>query len=172
LSPEPRRGFSGEGAALHALTSDDAIDDADVVSALLAFDPTIDVADLATAAGIPDGRVRTALAQLATAGRVGYDVSEATYFHRVLPYDPSAAARLNPRLVGARELVASGAVVVEADQAWVHSADALYQVRIDGGVPVSCTCQWWGAHRGDRGPCKHVLAVAIVCTASLSEVDA
>jgi hypothetical protein len=63
LSPEPYRGFSGEGAALAALATDDVADDADLISALLSWDPTIDVDALATAAGIDAGRVRAALAR-------------------------------------------------------------------------------------------------------------
>ena len=27
-----------------------------------------------------------------------------------------------------------------------------------GAAADRCTCPWWGKHRGDRGPCKHVLA--------------
>ncbi len=174
LSPEPRRGFSGEGAALVSLAGDagdGAIDDADTVNALLAFDPTIDVVDLAEVAGLTVTRVRAALAQLATAGRVGYDVTEAAYFHRVLPYDPSAAARLNPRLIGARRLVESGAVTLEPDHAWVRGTDVHYQLRLDRGAPVSCTCPWWTAHRGDRGPCKHVLAATMVLAPADLDVE-
>ncbi|WCN83846.1 hypothetical protein [Micromonospora sp. LH3U1] len=81
LSPESYRGFSGEGGALTALATDDVADDA----ALLSWDPTIDVHALAASAGISADRVRAALAQLGTAGRVGFDVAEAGYFHRVLP---------------------------------------------------------------------------------------
>jgi len=25
----------------------------------------------------------------------------------------------------------------------------------------TCTCPWWGKHRGTRGPCKHVLAARL-----------
>ena len=31
--------------------------------------------------------------------RIGYDVSEAAYFHRLLPYNAAAVTKLNPRLV-------------------------------------------------------------------------
>ncbi|MFC7480480.1 SWIM zinc finger family protein [Luedemannella flava] len=85
LSPEPARGFSGEGAVLTALATDEAQADADLVGVLLAWDPTVDVDALAAGSALPADRVRAALTQLGTAGRVGYDVSEAAYFHRVLP---------------------------------------------------------------------------------------
>ncbi len=175
LSPDPARGFSGEGAVLSALTGDKVIEDADVVSALLSWDPAIDVDALASAAALPAARVRAALTQLGTSGRVGYDVTEAAYFHRVLPYNAEAAARLNPRLAGARALVAAGAVTTETpmpDRAWVHSGCDRYLVRVADGHPVSCTCQWWAKHRGDRGPCKHLLAVTLTLSAeAFDEAD-
>ncbi|MEV4344897.1 SWIM zinc finger family protein [Actinoplanes sp. NPDC049596] len=158
LSPEPYRGFSGEGAVLESLAGDEVADDADLISALLSWDPTIDVDALAVAAGLPGARVRDALTQLGTAGRVGYDVAEAGFFHRTLPYSADAAAELNPRLANARSLAAAGAVTVEGEAAVVRSGDELYHVRDDG----SCTCSWWAKHRGERGPCKHALAVRLV----------
>ena len=40
----------------------------------------------------------------------------------------------------------------------VSSGDAEYVVRLEDGV-MRCTCAWYAKHRGERGPCKHVLAV-------------
>ncbi|GAB2567968.1 hypothetical protein Aab01nite_44080 [Paractinoplanes abujensis] len=155
LSPEPYRGFSGEGAVLEALAADEAADDAELISALLSWDPKIDVDALAVASGLDAGRVRDALTQLGTAGRVGFDVAEAGYFHRTLPYTVEGAARMNPRLVAARALAESGAASLNGV---VRSGDNTYHVR-DG---ESCTCPWWAKHRGGRGPCKHALAVRMV----------
>ncbi|GAA2366081.1 SWIM zinc finger family protein [Dactylosporangium salmoneum] len=171
LSPEPHRGFSGEGAALTSLAADEVTDDADAIGTLLSWDPTIDVADLSASAALPPDRVRAALAQLGTAGRVGYDVAEAGYFHRVLPYDATRAERDNPRLVGARALAESGAVTFDplagappAVAATVRSGDQTYRVRRLPDGSMTCTCPWWAKHRGDRGPCKHALAVTILTT--------
>ena len=165
LSPEPYRGFSGEGAVLTGLAGDEVADDADQVSALLAGEPTarghIDPDDLATASGLPSSRIRAALTLLGTAGRVGFDVAQGAYFHRVMPFGTDAAARPNPRLASARDLVAAGAVRDVDGDAEVHSADSVYRVRVVDGKPAGCTCLWWGRHRGDRGPCKHQLAVLI-----------
>jgi hypothetical protein len=162
LSAEPQRGFSGEGAVLDALAHDGTDADAEIVEAHLTADPTVDLDALATASGLSSERVRRALTRLGTAGQVGYDVTEAAYFHRVLPYDAAAAARLNPRLVGARGLVADGAVALEGGHAWVTSGEDRYQVRVVDGRAASCTCPWWARHRGERGPCKHALAVDMV----------
>jgi SWIM zinc finger len=161
LSPEPRRGFSGEGAALHALADDDTAADADLVGALLAFEPRVEVDLLAERAGLPADRVRAALAQLGTAGRVGFDVAEAAYFHRELPYDPDRVERMNPRLRNARALVEAGAVRLDADLATVTVDDHAHRVRFAPDGAASCTCPWWAKYRGSRGPCKHVLAAGI-----------
>ncbi|MFG3684585.1 SWIM zinc finger family protein [Micromonospora sp. NPDC047740] len=161
LSPEPYRGFSGEGAALLALAGDEVIDDAELVGALLSWDPTIDVAALADAAGLSDDRVRAALAQLGTAGRVGYDVADGGYFHRVMPYDAGRAERDNPRLVGARALVERGAIEWTDGHATVRSGAEVYRVRRLPDGAYTCSCRWWGRHQGQRGPCKHALAVSM-----------
>ncbi len=157
LSPDLSRGFSGEGGVLHALNSDDVADDADLVAAALAWDARVDVADLADRTGLDDPRVRRALVQLGTSGRVGYDVAEAGWFRRELPYDGAAAERLNPRLRAAQALVDEGRVTIGADVAVVRLDDHVQHVRL--GEQLSCTCQWWAAYGGSRGPCKHVLAV-------------
>ncbi|MFD6636910.1 SWIM zinc finger family protein [Micromonospora chalcea] len=162
LSPEPYRGFSGEGAALAALAGDDVVDDAELVGALLNWDPTIDVAALAEAAALPDDRVRAALAQLGTAGRVGYDGADGAYFHRVMPYDAGRAERDNPRLLGARALVERGAVERDGEDATVRADAEVYRVRRHPDGAYSCTCRWWARHRGQRGPCRHALAVSMV----------
>jgi hypothetical protein len=161
LSPEPYRGFSGEGAVLSGLASTELDDaDADLVGALLAWEPTVDVDDLADRAGIGRDRASTALARLGTAGQVGYDVAEAAYFHRILPYDAARVQRHNPRLADARALVDAGGVAVEGPVATVRSGAEVYRVRqVDGHS--RCTCPWWGKYQGERGPCKHALAVDI-----------
>jgi hypothetical protein len=142
--------------------------DAELVAALLAGEPApaVNVDALAAAAGLPATRVRAALTHLGTAGQVGYDIAEAAYFHRVLPYHRDGVDRHNPRLAGARALADAGAVTVEVDgeTATVTSGDERYRVRrVDG--QVSCTCPWWARYRGGRGPCQHALAFDLVTRA-------
>jgi hypothetical protein len=161
LSPDLSRGFSGEGGVLDALGADETADDADLVSAVLAWEPRVDVDLLARRCGLPTDRVRRALAQLGTAGQVGYDVAEAAYFHRELPYDAAAVEGMNPRLRNARALVAAGAVSIDGDVAVVQAEDHVQRVRLGNGT-ASCTCPWWAKYAGSRGPCKHVLAAQIV----------
>ncbi|WP_433462611.1 SWIM zinc finger family protein [Spirillospora sp. CA-128828] len=162
LSPEHSRGFSGEGAVLDALSTDEAAGDADLVGALLSFEPRVEPDLLAERSGLTLERTKAALVQLGTSGRVGFDTAEAAFFHRELPYDPARVAGLNPRLRSARRLVDDGAVRFTGDDtAVVLSNGGERQVRFDGDR-VTCTCPWWFDHRGERGPCKHVLAARIV----------
>ncbi|TQS25522.1 SWIM zinc finger family protein [Microbispora sp. KK1-11] len=154
LSPEPRRGFSGEGAVLDDLATAHAEEDADLVGAMLAFEPRLDADLLAERCGLPRDRIRAALTQLGTAGRVGYDVAEAAHFHRELPYDPGRVAAMNPRLKAARDLVKRGAVRFSTPDIAVVGER---RVRLSPDGPV-CTCPWYADFRGSRGPCKHVLA--------------
>lgn len=159
LSPETNRGFSGEGAVLDALVGDEAAADADLVAALLAFEPRLDPDELAGRAGLDPGRARAALTQLGTGGKVGYDTAEAAFFHRELPYDAARVGAMNPRLRAARALAGQGAVRLLSPQvAQVATGEHPYQVRLE---TWSCTCPWWTAHRGGRGPCKHVLATRL-----------
>ncbi|GAA0994748.1 SWIM zinc finger domain-containing protein [Acrocarpospora macrocephala] len=164
LSPERWRGFSGEGAVLADLATDQAEADADVVGMLLNFEPEVEIGLLTDRANLSVARVRAALTQLGTAGRVGYDLSEAAHFHRELPYDREHVEHLNPRLTSAKALVEAGAVELDGDSARVRTDGGLREVGLADG---SCTCPWWWDHRGSRGPCKHVLAARIVARSAV-----
>jgi len=156
LSPELGRGFSGEGAVLGFLAGDQVARDAELLGALLAFEPRIELDLLGERSGLSRRRVRSAIVQLGMSGRVGYDLAEATYFHRELPYDGGLAEQLNPRLRDARALVSAGAVTVADGSARVNG----HQVRFTANA-ASCTCRWWAEYRGSRGKCKHVLAAEL-----------
>ncbi|MEO6090538.1 MAG: hypothetical protein ABIQ18_46305 [Umezawaea sp.] len=110
LSQDASRGFSGEGGVLVDLAGVLVAEDAELVSVLLAWEPRVDVAELARQSDLPPERVRAALTVLGTGGQVGYDLAEETYFHRSLPYSAGRVENRNPRLKGARALVAEGAV--------------------------------------------------------------
>ena len=161
LSPEKYRGFSGEGALLGALAAPEtAAEDADLISLLLGWGPVIDLASLTASANLSAERTAAALAILASSGKVGYDLTDAAYFHRELPLGADVE-RVHPRLADARALVASGKVTLTEGGAM--SGD--HRVRFGPGqgkaTGDTCTCPWWGRHQGTRGPCKHVLAARI-----------
>ena len=172
VSPEPYRGFSGEGAVLEALAGDQVDADADLVGALLAFEPRVEVDLLAERSGLSPAQVLAALGQLGTAGRVGYDLAEAAYFHRELPYDAARVERLNPRLANARALVAAGAVHLDGALATVVVGDHRHRVRFDADGGAACTCSWWARYRGGRGKCKHVLAAELARAGQPVDLDA
>jgi SWIM zinc finger len=137
LSPAAARGFSGEGALLHAL-----------------------------AAGPCDRgeqfHAHVQQLEAASAGRLGYDVTTADWFMRDLPFDRSSIDKPGGRLANARTLFGSGAVVLdhESTTATVTSGLDVYNVRLVGSE-WRCTCPWWGRHRDNRGSCKHILATAM-----------
>ncbi len=162
LTAEAWRGHSGEGALLDLLAAPGAADDADVVAALLAFEPVIDVDALARGAALDASRVRSALAVLATSGRVGWDAHDEAWFHRELPDDPTRVERDNPRLVAARRLVEAGALEADEQGRWVvRATGSQHLVRPHEGE-WRCTCTWFLTHGSGRGPCKHVLAARLV----------
>jgi len=164
LSPEKARGYSGEGAVLHALSGVEVANDADRITTLLSYEPRIDVNALASDIAITNERVMAALALLASSGQVGYDLAAGAYFHRPLPVRSDALQALHPRLADAKALAASGAVtLVSENMARVRSGEIDYDVRLSPDpANDQCACPWWAKYRGTRGPCKHVLAARIV----------
>ena len=166
LTPQPYRGFSGEGQLLLALAgAADAGQAASLDPALrvlehLAWEPRVDPALLAAETGMSVSQVHDGIAVLAASGKVGYDLSEAAYFHRELPYDDEAVDRDHPRLRAARTIVAAGGVARTDSGFRVRSHEREHWVTLaDSGA--SCTCRWYARYRGDRGPCSHILAARL-----------
>lgn len=167
ITREAWRGFSGEGSLLNALADLEVTEHAALVSALLAFEPVIDVERLRRESGLAAAEVESGLAVLAASGRVGWDVHARAHFHRELPDDSERVTRDNPRVSAARRLVAQQLVErgTEPGEWLVHSGTrtepATYSVR-EADVDSRCTCTWQLTGGRDRGPCKHVLAVQIM----------
>jgi hypothetical protein len=159
LSPEPSRGFSGEGQVLDSLTANTRVTRR--VRALLRWQSQIDQDVFAQ--DVPRSEIQAALAQLGTSGLVGFDLSEGKYFHRELPFDLSTVNKLHPRLLEARKLADSGQVEtdIRGRTAWVRGKDGDYLVRRDPEGKWRCGCPWVGRHGTSRGPCKHILAARI-----------
>lgn len=159
LTEEAWRGHSGEGSLLTGLSGADVLDDGDLIAALLAFQPVIDVGRLAREANLEEARVRGGLAVLAASGRVGWDAHDQAWFHRELPHDPDRVDSDNPRLVKARAMADAGLVAPAPDGSWrVTSGETVYTVRRSSSGPT-CTCTWYLRHGTGRGPCAHALAV-------------
>ncbi len=66
--------------------------------------------------------------------------------------------RDNPRLKDARRLLQDRAVAPSANGWSITSGNHRHWVT---GDPYTCTCLWWAKYHGQRGPCKHVLAVTL-----------
>jgi SWIM zinc finger len=161
MSPEPSRGLSGEGALLSEAIGSNAGTDARLLAALR-WNVRLAPADVE----VDSAKAAAGLARLAAGGLVGYDLTDGGYFYRALPIGRADPAARMPRLVGARELVDAGRVSIErasggGARAVVKGRDGDYLVSIDGN-DATCTCAWFAKHRGDRGPCRHVLAVEMI----------
>jgi len=164
ISPDVWRGFSGEGQVLSDLARSDTERALPRVRQALQWQAELRAADLASAE-VPVEVARQALAVLGSCGLVGYDLVREAYFHRELPFDLAALEELHPRLAGARELVAKRKIaslrqsdrLVEAE---VAGSGVVHRVRL---APEAnrCTCAWHAKHQGERGPCKHILAVQL-----------
>jgi hypothetical protein len=162
LSPEPSRGFSGEGQALGELATGSSVTAR--LRAMLRWQNVLDVPALAAELRVPGTEIAAALAELGANGLVGYDLAEAKYFHRELPFDLARIAKLHPRLTGARELARNSMVEIDGAErasAWVRGKDGEYRVRRDSEGGWHCLCPWVAKHGTSRGPCKHILAVQI-----------
>lgn len=173
LSPEVWRGFSGEGQLLSSLAREVDTDAVDTVRAALRWQTALVPERLASECRLPLPAVRTALARLAAGGLVGYDLNQSAYYHRELPFELSRVEELQPRLKDARKLVAEEGVRLETRseellEAWVRGSDVEHRVRITP-EGARCTCPWFSKHQGERGPCKHVLALQLTLE---DEIDA
>jgi hypothetical protein len=156
------RGFSGEGSLLELLAHPEAEATGRRLLDHLAWEPLVDPVALVTATGLTRPAVDAGLAWLSASGRLGYDLTEAQWFHRELPVDTDLVLRSSPRLRSARTLVDGGGLRPAGPGRWAArgSEGEEYAVRREG-ERWACTCAWEERHHGTRGPCKHVLAVLL-----------
>lgn len=163
LSRDTWRGFSGEGAALESLIEDVPDEWVELVDnysyANQAFNATL----LAVNEGIDLQKVDQITSRLSAIGLLGFDLDENNFFYRRLPFKLSRIMSLNPRLKDAEKLLAEGKVHIVSDQngrieAQVEGSGVQHLVIIKD-EQAQCTCQWFSKNQGERGPCKHILAV-------------
>lgn len=163
LSRDAWRGFSGEGAALESLieeVSDEWIDALDKYAyANQAFNPTL----FAINEQLDFNRADNLTARLAAMGLLGYDLDDNQFFYRRLPFRLNCIMSLNPRMKGADKLIEEGKVEIVSNtpqriEARVEGSGVRHTVIFDNHSE-RCTCEWYSKYQGERGPCKHVLAV-------------
>jgi hypothetical protein len=163
LSRDAWRGFSGEGAALESLIEDvpdvwiDAVDKYSYANQQ--FNATL----LSAEEGIGLHKIDNITARLSAMGLLGYDLDENHFFYRRLPYKLSRILSLNPRMKDAEKLLAENKVEIIAKtdtrvEARVAGSGVQHTVILEG-EKERCTCTWFSRHQGERGLCKHVLAV-------------
>jgi hypothetical protein len=163
LSRDAWRGFSGEGAALESLIEDvpeNWIEQMDKYSyANQSFNATL----LAMEEDIDLKQVDNMTSRLSAIGLLGYDLDENNFFYRRLPFKMSRILSLNPRLKDAEKLITEGKVTIRSKQddrveAEVEGSGVHHLVLLQNGQE-RCTCMWFSKNQGERGPCKHILAV-------------
>ncbi|AZA47006.1 SWIM zinc finger family protein [Chryseobacterium carnipullorum] len=163
LSRESWRGFSGEGAVLDSLIddiSDEWIDALDKYAyANQSFNPT----SFALNENIGLKKTDNLTGRLAAMGLLGYDLDDNEFFYRRLPFKLNRIIGLNPRMKNAEKLIAEGKVQIlnknlARTEARVEGTGVHHTVIIDNGKE-RCTCEWFSKYQGERGACKHVLAV-------------
>jgi hypothetical protein len=163
LSRDTWRGFSGEGAALESLIEDVPDDWVELVDnygyANQAFNATL----LSVNEGIDLQKVDNITGRLSAIGLLGFDLDENNFFYRRLPFKLSRIMSLNPRLKDAEKLLTEGKVHIlsrkdDRIEAQVEGSGVKHLVILKGG-DAQCTCTWFSKNQGERGPCKHILAV-------------
>jgi hypothetical protein len=160
LSPTPDRAFSGEGGLLASSNSEDAIALAASIGPLLATVPVLSQHDAAAQLAVSADDASAALDVLAVGGLVGHDLVLGGFFDRRLPYGNDRLDALQPRLARAQRIDSVTFDDAASRRATVVTPNGPSVVHLPetGVVGSSCTCAWWGRHRGERGPCAHVLA--------------
>lgn len=157
------RGFSGEGAALESLIEDlpesliQAFDNYSFTNQ--EFNPTL----MSFEEGIDIQKIDQLSTKLSAMGLLGYDLSKNGFFYRRLPFKLNRILSLNPRLKGVEKLLTEDKVHItkkEGDdvEARVEGSGVHHYVAIKGDLE-KCTCTWYSKNQGERGPCKHILAV-------------
>ncbi|MBP2618951.1 SWIM zinc finger family protein [Chryseobacterium jejuense] len=163
LSRESWRGFSGEGAVLNSLTTevpDEWIDALDKYAyANQSFNATV----LALEENLSLSKTENLTGRLAAMGLLGYDLDENEFFYRRLPFKLSRILGLNPRMKNAEKLIEDGKVEIlnntkERTEARVEGTGVHHTVILEEDKE-RCTCEWFSKYQGERGLCKHVLAV-------------
>jgi hypothetical protein len=163
ISRDAWRGFSGEGAALESLIEDvpdswiDAVDKYSYANH--EFNPTL----LSIEEGLDLQKVENITGRLSAMGLLGYDLDDNHFFYRRLPFKLSRILSLNPRLKDAEKLLQENKVEITLQtdnrvEAKVQGSGVNHFIVLTGDQE-RCTCMWFSKHQGERGLCKHILAV-------------
>ncbi|WP_040626665.1 SWIM zinc finger family protein [Mucilaginibacter paludis] len=163
LSRDAWRGFSGEGAALESLIEDIPDQWVELVDQYSYANQEFNATLLAVNEGLDLKKVENITGRLSAIGLLGYDLDENSFFYRRLPFKLSRMMSLNPRLKDAEKLLSEGKVKImvrndDKIEAQVEGSGVKHIVILSAGKE-QCTCTWFSKNQGERGVCKHILAV-------------
>ncbi|MGI4733794.1 MAG: SWIM zinc finger family protein [Janthinobacterium lividum] len=168
LSAAANRGFSGEGTQLSELLDELPAEWLAGANNLFRANETFNPTLFGLAHDLAPGTVARLCASLSAMGLLGFDLTDNQYFYRRLPFRTDRILQLNPRLQNARALLAApdevqlvGIGPGGRTEVRVHGTDVWHTVLVGGPELPRCTCQWFTAHQGQRGLCKHVLAAQL-----------
>ncbi len=168
LSRDAWRGFSGEGTLLEALLEDVPNDLIERVNNTCEANQSFSKFSLSLNSDASWDNVDNLTAKLSAMGLLGYEVEDRQYFYRQLPFKLSRILSLNPRLKGVEKLLADNKVriISKTDnrvEAQVDGSGVTHTVILDDSPNAKpdarCTCTWFSQNQGERGACKHILAV-------------
>jgi len=163
LSREAWGGFSGEGAVLNSLIDDISDEWIDALDKYAYANQSFNPSAFALDENISLEKTGNLTGRLAAMGLLGYDLDDNGFFYRRLPFKLSRIIGLNPRIKNAEKLIAEGKVEIlnkntTRTEARVEGTGVHHTVIIENDKE-RCTCEWFSKYQGERGPCKHVLAV-------------
>ena len=111
-------------------------------------------------------KVDSLSARLAAMGLLGFDLDDNSFFYRRLPFKTERILSLNPRMIAAEKLLEEEKVeIISNDGNRIEarvagSGGVRHTVILDReGEKERCTCTWFSGNQGERGACKHILAV-------------
>lgn len=163
LSRDAWRGFSGEGASLESLIEDVPDNWVELIDNYSYANQEFNATLLAVNEGLDLQKVDNITGRLSAIGLLGYDLDENNFFYRRLPFKLSRIMSLNPRLKDAEKLLQEGKVQIISRQADKVEAkvegSGVWHIVILNGDKEQCTCTWFSKNQGERGVCKHILAV-------------
>ncbi|MBD2769002.1 SWIM zinc finger family protein [Hymenobacter sp. BT664] len=166
LSAKVNRGFSGEGNQLDTLMDELPAEWIVGANNLFRGNETFNPTLFAVENNLTPDTVERLCASLSAMGLLGFDLTENHYFYRRLPFKTDRIIKLNPRLKNARALLETAdhvqLVGIGANgrtEARVRGTDVWHTVVVGRSEPARCTCSWFMGNQGQRGPCKHILAV-------------
>lgn len=99
-------------------------------------------------------------------GLLGFDLDDNSFFYRRLPFKTERILSLNPRMMAAEKLLEEEKVEIisndgnRTEARVAGSGGVRHTVILDReSAKERCTCTWFSGNQGERGACKHILAV-------------